>query len=176
MQEHLHVCGSCTNKCFLRSEQGPQGLQKAKGKTSKLERQQRERKKSMQHPRPRQQLHPTQLTGPTPFHALEGSDATAEDKRERRKEAALARKPARRKRRTFTGRMQGQGCCKGQRCPTGTSASLGPQGPNGYHPRKSTPSLSTCWGWQLGPPPPCVKAHAQAPPPKWGLKQGVTAG
>lgn len=25
LQEHLHVCGSCTNKCFLRSEQGPQG-------------------------------------------------------------------------------------------------------------------------------------------------------
>lgn len=26
LQEHLHVCGSCTNKCFLRSEQGPQGF------------------------------------------------------------------------------------------------------------------------------------------------------
>lgn len=32
LQEHLHVCGSCTNKCFLRSEQGPQGLQKGKRK------------------------------------------------------------------------------------------------------------------------------------------------
>lgn len=26
LQEHLHVSGSCTNKCFLRSEQGPQGF------------------------------------------------------------------------------------------------------------------------------------------------------
>lgn len=91
LQEHLHVCGSCTNKCFLRSEQGPQGLQKAKGKTSKLERQQRERKKIHATPLPRPQLHPHPARGPphpsTPWKAL----MPAEDKRERRKEAAVTR-------------------------------------------------------------------------------------
>ena len=92
MQEHLHVCGSCTNKCFLRSEQGPQGLQKAKGKTSKLERQQRERKKNpCNTPTMSAAAPPPGSQAPTPFHTLEGSDATAEDKRERRKEAAITR-------------------------------------------------------------------------------------
>lgn len=38
LQEHLQVWGSCTNKCFLLSEQGSQWLQKAKGKRSKLQR------------------------------------------------------------------------------------------------------------------------------------------
>lgn len=110
-----------------------------------------------------------------PFHALEGSNARAEDKRQRQKEAALARKPARRKRQTQMGRMRGEGCHKGQCCPMGTSASLGPWGPHSYHPRKKHNLTLHLLGTAITATSSLCQGSCPGPFTKGGLRQGVTA-